>query len=83
MKLRRLLQNLTQVSLSQRSGVSLGSLKRFENKYKISLEHLLQIALALDGMEEFNNLFPVNNFNSIDEIIKRKNIKKRKRASGV
>ena len=83
MKQRRLLLNLTQVSLSKKSGVSLGSLKRFENKYKISLEHLLQIALVLDGLGEFNNLFPENNYKSIDEIIRNKKMKKRKRARNV
>lgn len=80
MKRCRLGLNLTQESLSKMSGVSLGSLKRFENQYKISLEHLLQIALALEALEGFNNLFPENDYRSIDEMIKRKKIKDRKRA---
>ncbi len=80
MKRRRLALNLTQENLSKMSGVSLGSLKRFENQYKISLEHLLQLALALDALEGFNNLFSENNYQSIDELIERKKIKERKRA---
>ena len=79
MRKMRLSQNLTQVSLSKSSGVSLGSLKRFENKHKISLEHLLQLALALDALDAFHKLFPENDFQSIDEIINKKKIKKRKR----
>jgi len=75
----RLSQNLTQKTLARRSGVSLGSLKRFENKHKISLEHLLQLALALDALDAFHNLFPENDFQSIDEIINKKKSKERKR----
>ncbi len=81
MKERRLLLNLTQENLSGKSGVSLGSLKRFENKYKISLEHLLQLALALDALEGFSKLFLTNNYQSIDDLLSRKTVKDRKRAS--
>ena len=76
----RLLLNLSQVKLSKKSGVSLGSLKRFENQYKISLAHLLQLALALDMLHEFQHLFPENNYSGIDDIIKSKKTKDRKRA---
>ncbi len=79
MRQRRLQLNLTQESLSRMSGVSLGSLKRFENKFKVSLEHLLQLALALDALDAFHNLFPENDFQSIDEIINKKKSKERKR----
>ena len=80
MKSRRLVLNITQENLSKMSGVSLGSLKRFENQYKISLEHLLKLALALDSLEGFNYLFFKNDYQSIDELIKRKEVKDRKRA---
>jgi len=79
MKRRRLQLNITQLSLSKMSGVSLGSLKRFENKYKISLEHLLKLALALDALDGFHHLFPENDYQSIDDIISRKKLKERKR----
>lgn len=39
-KKKRLLENLTQKSLSERSGVSLGVLKKFENTGKILFESL-------------------------------------------
>ena len=81
MKNRRLVLNLTQENLSNMSGVSLGSLKRFENKNKISLDHLLQLAVSLDMLDGFHNLFPESDYQSIDEIIKSKKIKVRKRAS--
>lgn len=81
MRSQRLLINITQKALSVKSGVSLGSIKRFENNYKISLENILQLALALNMLDGFNNLFPNNNYQNIDDLIKRKKVKKRKRAS--
>ncbi len=81
MKRQRLLLNFTQEVLSKKSGVSLGSIKRFENQHKISLGNLLQLALALNVSEGFNNLFPENNYQSIDDLMRRKKIKNRKRAS--
>ena len=83
MKERRLSMNLTQEALAKKSGVSYGSIKRFETQYKISLENLLNIALALDALEEFNNLFPERKYTSIDEMLSQKKQKKRKRARNV
>ncbi len=82
-KRHRLQHNLTQVSLSKKSGVSLGRLKRFENTYQISLKHLLQLALVLDSLDGFHQLFPEKNFQSINEIINTKKVKERKRGRGV
>lgn len=76
---KRLSMNLTQQALAKRSGVSLGSLKRFESDHEISLRHLLSLALALQSTEEFLNLFPESEYNSIDDIIKQNKIKNRKR----
>jgi transcriptional regulator with XRE-family HTH domain len=79
-KQRRLALNITQEELATRSGVSFGSVKRFENQAKISLQHLLMIAVALDATEEFSKLFSRQNFQSIDEVTKEKTTTKRKRA---
>jgi len=46
----------TQLELSSRSGVSLGSLKRFEGSGKISLESLLKLALVLECLGDFSTL---------------------------
>ena len=83
MRRKRLTLNISQQSLSDKSGVSLGSLKRFENKYQISLKHLLQLALALDAMSEFKKLFPDYNYQSIDELINMKKSKERERGRNV
>ena len=79
-KQRRLELNITQEDLANRSGVSFGSIKRFENQSKISLQHLLLIAIALDATEEFSTLFTRKNYQSIDEVTKEKTTKQRKRA---
>lgn len=81
MKAKRLAMKLTQQALAKRSGVSLGSLKRFENKYEISLKHLLQLAVILDATEGFASLFPAAQFNSIEEVLKATKSKKPQRGS--
>jgi len=54
-KIRRQLK-LSQADLAERSGVSLGSLKRFENSGKISLESLLKLAHLLGKLKDFEKL---------------------------
>ncbi len=78
-KEKRLSLNFSQQTLSDRSGVSFGVLKKFEQTGKISLESLLKIALALGGLEEFKDLFKqkkLEHLTSLDELLKSK---KRKR----
>lgn len=68
----RLQFKLSQEKLAERSGVSFGSIKRFENTGKISLESLLKIAFTLNAMREFSNLFPskaTRPGQSLDELI--------------
>lgn len=47
----------TQAETARRSGVSLGSLKRFEQQGKISLGHLLQLAHLLQRLPDFTQVF--------------------------
>lgn len=78
---RRLELNLTQKGLANKAGVSLGTLKRFENSYEISLKHLIMLALVLDAVEEFEQLFTKRQFESLDEVLKTTKVKKRERGS--
>jgi hypothetical protein len=55
-KQKRLQYGFTQVGLSSRSGVSLGSIKRFESTGKISLESLLKISLVLECLDGFSQI---------------------------
>lgn len=76
---KRLEQNLSQKTLSERSGVSFGVLKKFERTGKISLESLLKIAFVLGSLEKFNELFkpiPLENHLSLDELLKDKTRKR-------
>ena len=54
---KRLKLNLSQQTLSEKSGVSYGTLKKFEQTGQISLESLLKISLALGEMNKFDQLF--------------------------
>ena len=76
---RRLAAGLTQQELAKKSGVSPGSLKRFENLHEISLKHLLMIAVALQCTEGFDRLFPPPPAQRLDDILKYQQEKKRQR----
>ncbi|MCT7531310.1 helix-turn-helix domain-containing protein [Aliarcobacter cryaerophilus] len=78
-KQKRLSLNLTQEGLSNKSGISLGSIKRFETTGQISLESLLKIAFILDCLNDFQNIAikKEDNFKTMDELLKSKPIKKR------
>lgn len=54
---KRLAQNLTQATLSEKSGVSLGTLRRFEQEGEISLKHLVLLAMSLNLAQELEGLF--------------------------
>ena len=62
-------KKITQKQLAARSGVSLGSLKRFEQSGEISLQSLTKIAIALDVENELESLFDNVPFASIEEEI--------------
>lgn len=66
---RRKKLKISQADLAKRSGVSLGSIKRFETKYQISLSSLIKIAIALDVEDDFDNLFKQKTYSSIQEVI--------------
>lgn len=66
-------KKLSQRSLALRSGVSLGSLKRFEQTGEISLQSLTKIAIALGVEGELEDLFSKVPFDSIEEVIHAQN----------
>jgi len=63
---------LSQAALAEKSRVSLGSIKRFENIGEISLSSLLRIAVVLGYELDFNKLFVRKNYQSLDEILNAK-----------
>jgi transcriptional regulator with XRE-family HTH domain len=80
---KRLVQNLTQEGLSDRSGVPLATLRKFEQKGSISLESFLKLIWILGGLEEVINALKAEKatFNSIDEVLANSIVKERKRGS--
>lgn len=61
---RRLAMNLTQSELAARSGVTFSSLKRFEREGLIALDSLLNLALVLNCLDDFDKLAAESPFNS-------------------
>ena len=60
---------LSMKALAELSGVSYGSLKRFESTGQISLTSLLNLAIVLDCVDDFEYLFKKTEILSIQEII--------------
>ena len=66
-------RKLSQKKLSAKSGVSLGSLKRFEQTGEISLLSFSKLAIALEIDNELESLFENVPFLSIEEVINEQN----------
>ena len=77
LRTKRLGTGLTQAGLADRSGVSLPSLRRFEQSGNISLESLLKLLMTLNSLEQFvQSTEPISTeFSSIDDVL---NDKKKK-----
>lgn len=69
MRERRKEKKLSQISLSEKSGVSLGSIKRFESTGEIALSFLIKIAFVLGCEDDFDSLFVKRGYSSIQEVI--------------
>ncbi|MDD3251059.1 MAG: helix-turn-helix transcriptional regulator [Lachnospiraceae bacterium] len=63
-------RKITQEELSHISGVSYGSIKRFETTGNISLLFLTRLAMTLDCAEEIKGLFVNVPYASIEEVIR-------------
>ena len=62
-------RSISQEKLAKMSGVSFGSVKRFETTGQISLLSLTKIAIALDMADELRNLFTQVPYKDIQEVI--------------
>ena len=62
-------KGLSQQDLAERSGVSLGSLKRFETQGQISLESLLKLVFVLGRLSDFERVLePEKNLKQIEKL---------------
>ena len=62
-------RSITQEKLASISGVSYGSIKRFETTGQISLLSLSKIAIALDLADELRNILTQVPYKDIQEVI--------------
>ncbi len=68
----RLRKKWKRSTLAERSGVSEGSLRRFEQTNKISLENFLKLLSALGRLDEMDELLQPPAIKSIDDLETRK-----------
>ena len=75
----RLARGWKQATLAQRSGVSLASLRRFEESGRVSLQSLLDLAFALNRLDDFDAVFQGPRASSLAELEAGETRPKRKR----
>ena len=62
-------RGLSQTELAERSGVSLGSLKRFETEGQVSLESLLKLVFVIGRLSDFESILkPDENLTHIEKL---------------
>lgn len=67
-------RKVSQQRLSELSGVSYASIRRFEKTGDISLASLVKLALALQLYDDLGNLFKIQKeYKSIEEVISERN----------
>lgn len=62
-------RSISQQKLAKMSGVSYGSIKRFETTGQISLISLTRIAMALGIADELRNIFSKVPYRSMEEVL--------------
>lgn len=77
----RVHKNWTQRTLAERSGVPLGTLRRFEQSGDISLNSLMMLVGALGMLDEFLRILEPPPARSIRELEKMERVNARKRGS--
>lgn len=83
MRERRLALNLTQAGLSERSGVALATLRKFEQSGSVSLDNLLKLMLVVGGLRKIveATASEQKRYSSIDDVLSNTTRPKRKRGS--
>lgn len=79
LKKRRLEKNLTQEGLARRSGVPLGTLKKFEASGRISLLAFIHLLVALREDAALERLLEDREFQSLEQVLAIPKLRKRGR----
>lgn len=69
LKDRRLAENLTLEGLARRSGVALGTLKKFERTGQIALRSFVRLAVALKDEAALEKLLLAPKFETLDQVL--------------
>jgi transcriptional regulator with XRE-family HTH domain len=67
-KLLRKEKALSQLDLAKKSGVSIASLRRFEQTGQISFKSLLKILHVLDRLSDFDKILEMNSTPNLDRL---------------
>lgn len=78
-KSRRLAQNLTLEGLAKRSGVALGTLKKFERTGRIALVSFIRLVVVLKDESALEKLLLEQTFETLDEVLRNREKPKRGR----
>jgi len=76
---RRLAQNLSLEGLARRSGVALGTLKKFERTGQIALVSFIRLVISLKDEAALENLLLEQKFETLDDILQSEKRPKRGR----
>lgn len=79
LRTRRLARNLTQEGLARRSGVALGTLKKFERSGEISLVSFIRLVVALGEEEGLERLLADQGFETLEQVLAEPRTRKRGR----
>lgn len=76
---RRIEKNITRAEMSEKSGVAISNITRFEQKGHISLKNLISIAMTLGYTSELRHLFSQPKYTTMEELLQiRKNTGRKK-----
>jgi transcriptional regulator with XRE-family HTH domain len=75
----RLASGRSQADIARAAGVSVPTVQRFEAGSNVSIDVLARIAIALDAERDLNDLFPLPDARTIDELLARKRLPRRGR----
>ena len=79
LRTRRLTRNLTQEGFARRSGVALGTLKKFERSGAISLVSFIRMVVALGEEAALEQLLADQEFETLDQLLTTPKTRKRGR----
>lgn len=82
MKERRLELNLTQAELARKAGLPLPTYRKFERTGVVAFPKLLQVAFALDALDDFDALFSQRKYLSTDDVLNEGKKRERARHNG-